>query len=98
MSAPCYVYLLASGLGGTIYIGLTSDLVGRVYEHKLGVVEGFTRKYKVDRLVYFETFNDLEAAALRERQMKKWNRRWKVTLIERWNPDWVDLYSQIAKL
>jgi putative endonuclease len=66
-----YVYILASGIGGTIYIGVTSNLAGRVFQHKSGVVEGFTRTYQVDRLVYYEVHDSIEAAILRERQMKK---------------------------
>jgi putative endonuclease len=92
----CYVYILANQLGGTIYVGSTSNLVGRVYQHKLGIANSFTRKYKIDRLVYFEPFDDLDAALLREMQMKSWNRDWKVRLIEERNPNWIDLYPTIA--
>ena len=93
---PCYVYILASRLGGTLYVGVTSDLIGRVYQHKLGVGDGFAKKYKVDKLVHFEVFDDLDAAVLREMQIKKWNRSWKVRLIEENNPNWIDLYPAIA--
>jgi putative endonuclease len=75
---------------------VTSNLVGRVYQHKLGAVEGFTKKYGVNSLVYFEMHDSIEAAILRENQMKKWRRAWKIRLIEERNPNWIDLYSQIA--
>ena len=91
-----YVYILASSVGGTLYVGVTSNLVGRIYQHKLGVVEGFTWKYSVDRLVYCEVYDSIEAAILREKQLKKWNRAWKIGLIEKTNPNWIDLYPQIA--
>ena len=92
-----WVYIVASGLGGTLYIGVTSDLIRRVYEHKNKVAEGFTRKYDVDRLVYFETFDDIENAIRREKRLKKWNRAWKIRLIEETNPNWADLYPSIAR-
>ncbi|MBU4311123.1 MAG: GIY-YIG nuclease family protein [Candidatus Omnitrophica bacterium] len=88
-----YVYILASKRNGTLYIGVTNDLVRRVYEHKEGLVEGFTKKYKVDRLVYFEETNDVESAITREKRLKKWNRQWKIELIEKENPEWKDLYE-----
>jgi putative endonuclease len=91
-----YVYILASRIGGTLYIGVTNDLVRRVYEHKSGAVEGFTKDYDVDRLVYFECFDDVEAAIRREKRLKKWSRAWKVALIEKENPNWIDLYPEIA--
>jgi putative endonuclease len=92
-----YVYILASKIGGTLYTGVTNDLVRRVYEHRAGSVEGFTRKYGVTRLVYFEAHSSIEAAILREKQIKKWNRVWKVRLIEEKNPNWDDLYNSICK-
>jgi putative endonuclease len=92
-----WVYIVASGLGGTLYIGVTNDLIRRVYEHKNKVAEGFTRKYDVDRLVYFETFDDIENAIRRERRLKKWGRAWKIRLIEETNPNWADLYPSIAR-
>ncbi|MFA4982482.1 MAG: GIY-YIG nuclease family protein [Candidatus Omnitrophota bacterium] len=91
-----YVYILASKKNGTLYIGVTNDLVRRVYEHKQGLVEGFTKKYNVKQLVFFEETNDVESAITREKQMKKWNRQWKIELIEKSNPEWKDLYSEIA--
>jgi putative endonuclease len=81
-----YVYILASQKNGTLYLGVTSDLVKRIYEHKNDLVGGFTKKYKVHRLVYFETTNDVYGAIQREKQLKKWNRQWKIRLIEEKNP------------
>jgi putative endonuclease len=91
-----WVYILASRIGGTLYIGVTNDLVRRVYEHRSKFVPGFTKKYGVDRLVYFEQFSTAEDAILREKRMKKWNRQWKSRLIEELNPNWSDLYEGIA--
>ena len=93
---PYYVYILASKRNGTLYIGVTSDLVRRVYEHKSDFVEGFTKKYQVHDLVYFEQTDDVEAAIAREKQLKKWNRAWKLELIEKSNGDWRDLYPKIV--
>jgi putative endonuclease len=91
-----YVYILASRIGGTLYIGVTNDLIRRVAEHRLKSVESFTEKYEVDRLVYFEQFDDVENAIGREKLLKKWNRAWKIRLIEELNPNWDDLYPGIA--
>ena len=91
-----YVYILASKIGGTLYIGVTNDLVRRVFEHKSKFVRGFTKKYNVVKLVYFEQYDDIENALQREKRLKKWNRQWKVRLIEERNPDWDDLYPGIA--
>jgi len=91
-----YVYILASHIGGTLYIGVTNDLIRRVGEHKLKLVEGFTEKYDVVKLVYFEQFDDPENAIRREKRLKKWNRAWKIRLIEEHNPNWDDLYPTIA--
>ncbi|MET3842915.1 GIY-YIG nuclease family protein [Bradyrhizobium sp. OAE829] len=91
-----YVYILASRIGGALYIGVSNDLVRRVYEHKSGVAEGFTKDYGVNRLVYFECFDEVEAAVQREKRLKKWPRAWKIALIEKDNPDWIDLYPEIA--
>ena len=91
-----YVYILASKLGGTLYIGVTNNLISRAMQHKEGSLQGFTKKYRVDQLVYCEMFDRIEAAILREKQMKKWSRAWKVRLIEEGNPNWIDLYPQIA--
>ena len=91
-----YVYILASRTGGTLYIGITNDLIRRVYEHKSKSVEGFTEKYDVVKLVYFEQFDDPENAIKREKRLKKWSRAWKISLIEKNNPDWYVLYPEIA--
>ena len=87
------VYILASKRNGTLYTGVTSDLIKRVYEHKNNLVEGFTKKYDVHRLVYFEPCEDMVSAIAREKQIKKWNRQWKLRLIEEQNPEWRDLYE-----
>jgi putative endonuclease len=91
-----YVYILASKVGGTLYIGVTNDLMRRVFEHKDDFVDGFTKKYGVHRLVYFEQADNIEAAIWREKRLKKWNRAWTIRLIEQGNPNWRDLYSSIA--
>jgi putative endonuclease len=91
-----YVYILASGIGGTLYIGVTNDLIRRVAEHKLKIAEGFTERHDVARLVYFECFEGIEQAIHREKRLKKWTRAWKIALIEKDNPDWNDLYPEIA--
>jgi putative endonuclease len=96
MPKTYWIYMLASALGGTLYIGITNDLVRRIYEHRMGLADGFTKKYGIHRLVYFEQYNDVEAAIQREKRLKKWNRAWKIRLIEESNPDWLDLYPQIA--
>lgn len=90
-----FVYILASNRNGTLYVGITSNLVRRIYEHKSGLAEGFTKEYGVYDLVYFETHDNINEALLREKQMKKWNRQWKIRIIEEMNPKWQDLYSQI---
>ena len=87
---PC-VYILASRRHGTIYIGVTSDLMARIYQHRTGALPGFTSKYAVHRLVHFEMFGDMDAAIRREKQLKAWRRAWKIALIEENNPDWADL-------
>ena len=91
-----YVYILASRIGGTLYIGVTNDLVRRVAEHREKLAKSFTKKYEVGRLVYFEQFDDAENAIRREKLLKKWNRAWKIRLIEELNPNWDDLYLGIA--
>ena len=91
-----FVYILASRRSGTLYVGVTNDLVRRVSEHKLKEIKGFTSRYGVDRLVYFEEFGDPADAIGREKQLKKWERAWKIELIEASNPDWIDLYPQIT--
>ena len=92
----CYVYILASKRNGTLYIGVTRDLAKRVYEHKQNLIEGFTKEHNIHELVYYEHHNEVEEAILREKQMKKWNRKWKIRLIEEKNPDWKDLYNEIV--
>lgn len=92
-----YVYILSSAPNGVLYIGVTSNLVRRVYEHKNNLVEGFTKQYSVHDLVYFECANNPEAAIAREKQIKEWKRAWKIELINRSNPAWNDLYYDIAQ-
>jgi len=92
-----YVYILASGRNGTLYIGVTSDLVRRVFERKEKAVPGFTRTHGVDRLVYFEQLEDPEHAIRREKRLKRYKRDWKINLIDRTNPEWVDLFESIAR-
>jgi len=91
---PC-VYLLASKRNGTLYVGVTSDLVKRVWEHKNDLVEGFTAKYGVHLLVYYEMHADMLGAITREKQIKKWDRSWKLKLVERNNPEWKDLWPEV---
>jgi putative endonuclease len=91
-----WVYILASRIGGTLYIGVTNDLIRRVYEHRTDAVPGFTKKYQVHRLVHYEQFSDIENAIRREKRLKKWLRAWKIQLIEHSNPNWADLYPSIA--
>jgi putative endonuclease len=90
-----YVYLLASRPRGTLYVGVTSDLAKRVWQHKTKAEPGFTAKHGVDRLVWFEPYDEPEPAIRREKQIKKWQREWKIRLIEEQNPRWVDLYPSI---
>ena len=89
------VYILASARNGTLYIGVTSNLVQRIWQHKNDVIEGFTEKYSVHILVYFELLDDMTNAITREKQLKKWNRAWKLSLIEKQNPTWEDLWPMI---
>ncbi|HEY5690220.1 MAG TPA: GIY-YIG nuclease family protein [Candidatus Gracilibacteria bacterium] len=91
MSRYYYVYILASGKNGTLYIGVTGNLERRIYQHKTQSVKGFTRKYQIDKLVHFEETDDISAAITREKQLKRWNRKWKMDLIEKDNPLWEDL-------
>jgi putative endonuclease len=91
-----YVYLLASKKHGTLYLGVTNDIVRRVYEHRTKAVQGFTKRYGVDKLVWFEIYDDAITAIAREKELKKWRRDWKIRLIEEQNPDWVDLYPGIS--
>ena len=95
MSGVYYVYILASKRNGTLYIGVTNDLVRRVGEHREGLVEGFTKTYGVKRLVHYEIFEDINAAIHRETRLKKWNRQWKIDLIQTRNLLWDDLYDTL---
>lgn len=90
-----YVYILSSQRNGTLYIGVTNNLVKRVWEHKNRKVDGFTKKYEVHHLVYYEIHESPESAITREKQLKKWNRLWKLRIIEEKNPEWKDLYQDI---
>lgn len=90
-----YVYILASKKDGVLYIGVTNDLIKRTYQHQQEQHDCFTAKYHVCRLVYYEEYSNIEEAILREKQMKKWNRVWKIKKIEKENPEWNDLYEQI---
>lgn len=92
---PC-VYILASKKHGTLYIGVTGNLPKRIWEHKNDLVPGFTRKYQVHKLVYFELANDMRGAIVREKQLKRWKRQWKIELIEKENPDWRDISFDFA--
>jgi putative endonuclease len=92
-----YVYLTASGKHGTLYLGVTNNLVRRIHEHKSKVVPGFTSRYGVTRLVWYEVYDDPTNAITREKDIKKWRRDWKIRLIEEDNPDWSDLYSSITR-
>ena len=90
------VYILASKRNGTLYIGVTSDLIKRTWEHRNDMVEGFTSRYHVHRLVWYELHESMESAIIREKQMKNWKRKWKMELIENSNPKWLDLYDTIV--
>ena len=97
MDRQFYVYILASQMYGTLYVGITSDLIRRAWEHRNDVVAGFTHEHDVHRLVWYEVHGSAYEAITREKQIKKWNRDWKVNLIQRSNPDWVDLYDEIIQ-
>ena len=92
-----YVYILASKRNGTLYTGMTSELVRRTHEHKEGITDGFSKEYGVKMLVHYEVFSDPENAIKREKRIKKWNREWTLNLIETSNPDWKDLYEEITR-
>ena len=95
MNKQYYVYILASKKNGTLYTGVTNNLLKRVYEHKHNLVEGFTKKYNVHQLVYYETTEDINIAIHREKCIKRWKRNWKIELIEKNNPEWKDLYDEL---
>jgi putative endonuclease len=96
MKKQFYVYILASKRNGTLYTGVTSDLIQRVWQHKHDMVEGFTKKYGVKKLVYYEVHDNAESAVTREKRIKKWRRKWKLRLIEEKNPQWTDLHDEIV--
>ena len=96
MDKKSYVYILASERYGTLYIGVTSDLMRRTWQHRSSAADGFTKLHHIKQLVWYETHDDIREAILREKQLKKWNRAWKVTLISSFNPAWRDLYSGIT--
>jgi len=92
-----YVYIMTNMAFGTLYIGVTNNLIRRVFEHKEKVTEGFTKEYGLDKLVYYEVHDSIESAIVREKQLKKWNRNWKLRLIMERNPEWKDLYEEITQ-
>jgi putative endonuclease len=96
MNKVYYVYILASKRNGTLYTGITSDLIRRVWEHKEKIIEGFTKQYSVENLVYFEQYQDPENAIKREKRLKKYPRKWKLNLLEKANPQWKDLYEELV--
>ncbi|MBO7643199.1 MAG: GIY-YIG nuclease family protein [Alphaproteobacteria bacterium] len=93
-----YVYIMASGRNGTLYIGVTNDIARRTYEHKTHAIPGFTSKYNVDKLVYYEQFTEINDAIAHEKRLKRYHRNWKKDLIEKYNPDWRDLYDDLIML
>jgi putative endonuclease len=97
MSKQFYVYILAKDRNGTFYVGFTSDLIKRVWEHKNEVADGFTKKYGIKMLVYYEAFSDPENAILREKRLKRWTRASKLKAIQKMNPEWNDLYEEISR-
>ncbi len=92
-----YIYILAKARNSTFYVGMTSNLQKRIWEHKNGIANGFTKKYSIKTLVYYEIHDNAESATKREKRLKKWNRAWKMRLIEEQNPDWKDLYDDICQ-
>ena len=92
-----YVYIMASKKNRTLYIGVINNLIRRVYEHKSDLIEGFTKKYVIHKLVYYEQSDDIHNAIQSEKRLKKWNRKWKIDLIEKLNPSWKDLYVELTK-
>ena len=97
MTKSFYVYILTNKRYGTFYVGVTSDLPKRIWEHRNNVVEGFTQKHNLKNLVHYEAHENVESAIKREKRLKKWDRQWKIELIEESNPDWRDLYENIVK-
>jgi putative endonuclease len=96
MKKTGYTYIITNKKNGTLYIGVTSNLVKRIYEHKQKVVSGFSKQYNLDKLVYYEIHDTIELAIQREKQLKNWHRQWKIELIEKNNPNWNDLYESIV--
>jgi putative endonuclease len=90
-----YIYILANKRNGTLYIGVTNDLIKRIWEHKHSVVKGFTNKYEVKKLVYYQSCKNIESAIMRDKQLKRWKRSWKIREIEKINPNWNDLYFEL---
>lgn len=97
MEKSYFTYILTNKPYGVLYIGVTNNLLGRTYQHKQKEIVGFTKKYNIDKLVYYEECNDINAAIKREKQLKRWKRQWKINLIEEFNPDWKDLYENFLK-
>ena len=97
MAKPGFVYIMASRRNGTLYIGVTSDLVARVFAHREGTISGFTKRYGCKRLVWFEAHDDLQTARHRELQMKEWRRAWKIEIIQTMNPGWDDLFAGLTQ-
>lgn len=97
MSKKGYVYILSNNTNNVLYIGVTNDLIRRIYEHKEKIIAGFTQKYNISKLVYFEIYENIEQAITREKQLKNWHRDWKIKLIKEHNPEFNDLYEQITK-
>ena len=93
---PYYVYIITNKKHGTLYIGVTNNLVRRIWQHKEGKIEGFSAKYNLKKLIYYEEHNEIYDAITREKQIKKWKRDWKIRLIEEINPDWNDLYNEVV--
>ncbi len=92
-----YVYIFATKKNGTLYTGVTNNLIKRVYEHKNNLINGFTKKYRINHLVYYEIFKDIYEAITREKRLKKWKRQWKIELISKFNPEWRDLYYELLE-
>ena len=97
MTKNYYVYIVTNKPRGTLYTGMTNELVRRTYEHRNGLIDGFAKKYNLNKLVYFEVFNLVEDTIIREKRLKKWNRQWKIELIEKSNPEWDDLYEKLVE-
>lgn len=95
MPKSYFIYILANKRNGTLYVGVTNNLLARVHQHKEGEVKSFTKKYKINKLVYYEECTDVNAAIVREKRLKRWNRQWKLELIEKFNPHWEDLYQTL---